>query len=412
MQFSEIKVKFKEDDKIYKISVADIREYDRSKESDSYKYLTRNDMYIYDIIEEVLYNNFNEDLEFGIEHNIEHITFEVANILGLPMSFVKNKVFRYIENRDILMKNRKKGNSSNVTQLVKAISNKVTHRIIYLPTYRRIENDFGTLNIRNEELNRAELIKFGMSDVQNSIERILEKIRSLAMEGFAEMTGVLLKQYVDGVNPVVETQEFIREKFVKKDINVTKDIVEIVLNRVGKKIEKNYKEKIINLIEKGDIWEDQYFYLLNLISKLIDNYKLQKKYDDRIKKFADTCNKYMNDKHFSYNQSTLDLQIHLNYENNKKEKVISLTQLSSGEKQIVSLFSKLYLESDEPSIIIIDEPELSLSLNWQKMLLPDIIRTNKCDLLLTATHSPFIFENQFDEDAKEMRRYIKEHKRG
>lgn len=58
-------------------------------------------------------------------------------------------------------------------------------------------------------------------------------------------------------------------------------------------------------------------------------------------------------------------------ENNFKneEETIDLIQLSSGEKQIVSIFSKLYLESDEKSIIIIDEPELSLSLEWQKMLL-------------------------------------------
>lgn len=76
----------------------------------------------------------------------------------------------------------------------------------------------------------------------------------------------------------------------------------------------------------------------NLINKLIDNYDLQKAYDDRIKKFTDTCNKYLIDKHFDYNQSTLNLNIFLdNYFGNKKE-AIPLTQLSSGEKQIVSLF--------------------------------------------------------------------------
>ena len=133
---------------------------------------------------------------------------------------------------------------------------------------------------------------------------------------------------------------------------------------------------------------------------------MQKAYDDRIKKFANTCNKYLINKHFNYNQSTLNLDIFLDNEFGEKKDIIQLTQLSSGEKQIVSLFSKLYLESDEKSIVIIDEPELSLSLQWQKMLLPDIMRTENCDLLLTVTHSPFIFENEFDYDAKEIRRYI------
>ena len=57
--------------------------------------------------------------------------------------------------------------------------------------------------------------------------------------------------------------------------------------------------------------------------------------------------------------------------------------------------------------MIIDEPELSLSIKWQSMLLPDIIRSGNCKLLLTVTHSPFIFDNEFDLDAREMRRYIK-----
>ena len=46
------------------------------------------------------------------------------------------------------------------------------------------------------------------------------------------------------------------------------------------------------------------------------------------------------------------------------------------------------------------------------MLLPDIMRTENCDLLVTVTHSPFIFENEFDYDAKEIRKYIRMCKRG
>ena len=189
--------------------------------------------------------------------------------------------------------------------------------------------------------------------------------------------------------------------------NVNVDTVKIVLDRVGKEIEEPYKQKILNLISSGEIKEYKYLYLRNLINKLIDNYDIQKSYDDRIKKFASTCNKYLNDKHFDYNQSTLNLKIYLDNEYESERKTIQLTQLSSGEKQIVSLFSKLYLESDESSIVIIDEPELSLSIQWQQMLLPDIMRTNNCKLLLTVTHSPFTFANEFDFDAKEIRNYIK-----
>lgn len=399
IQFSEIRVKFKRDSKTYKISVGDIREYGKSKRGRLHRYAIDRDFFDDELIENILFHY--DDMEFDIEHKADYLTYQLAQKLDIPRTFAQKQVQLYLSKQEVSGKSKRKANGNNVVELSKAISENITQRIIYLPTYRRIEDDFESLNLRNEELNKAELlIRFGMSDVQNSIDRILEKIRSLAMKGFTEMTGVLLKQYADGIDPLDEITRNRKNFF---DI----ETVKIVLDRVGKEIEDPYKNQILSLIADRKIQEKKYFYLFNLINKLIDNYDLQKAYDDRIKKFADTCNKYLNDKYFHYNQSTLSLKIYLDNEiNNGENRVIQLTQLSSGEKQIVSLFSRLYLESDERSIVIIDEPELSLSLQWQKMLLPDIMRTNNCDLLLTVTHSPFIFQNEFDYDAKEIRRYI------
>lgn len=401
IQFSEIKIKFRSDSKIHTISIADINEYNRSKRESSYKYYRDRELYTTDIIENIILRYNDMMSEDDTERKWEKITYELARTLDMPVNVARNQIRHYINDKEIFTKNKRKGNKNNVVELVKAISSNVSHRIIYLPTYRRIEDDFASLNLRNEELNKAELlIRFGMSDVQTSIDRILDRIRSLAMKGFTEMTGVLLKQYADGKNPLEEN--YSKRAYTNLDFNTVK----IVLDRVGKEIEEPYKKKILDLVSSGEIREYDYLYLWNLINKLIDNYELQKAYDDRIKKFANTCNKYLINKHFNYNQSTLNLDIFLDNEFGEKKDIIQLTQLSSGEKQIVSLFSKLYLESDEKSIVIIDEPELSLSLQWQKMLLPDIMRTENCDLLLTVTHSPFIFENEFDYDAKEIRRYI------
>lgn len=85
---------------------------------------------------------------------------------------------------------------------------------------------------------------------------------------------------------------------------------------------------------------------------------------------------------------------------------ILLKNLSSGEKQIISLFSKLYLNTDEKNIILFDEPELSLSILWQKRLLPDIINSNRCSFIAIITHSPFIFDNEFRERAIDIKDYI------
>jgi predicted ATPase len=82
---------------------------------------------------------------------------------------------------------------------------------------------------------------------------------------------------------------------------------------------------------------------------------------------------------------------------------IEFSMLSSGEKQIVSLFSHLYLSESQFYYVLIDEPELSLSVEWQNMLLPDIWNSGRCKFLLAVTHSPFICENEFDKYATDMK---------
>jgi predicted ATPase len=68
--------------------------------------------------------------------------------------------------------------------------------------------------------------------------------------------------------------------------------------------------------------------------------------------------------------------------------------LSSGEKQIVSLFSHLYLSGQNKYFVLIDEPELSLSVPWQKRFLVDVCSGSFCAGLIAVTHSPFIYDNE------------------
>ena len=81
---------------------------------------------------------------------------------------------------------------------------------------------------------------------------------------------------------------------------------------------------------------------------------------------------------------------------------IDFDDLSSGEKQIVSIFSKVYLDVTSQCIFIIDEPEISLSIKWQKEFLKDIYDSGRVALLIATTHSPFIFKNEYMEYVKEL----------
>ena len=72
------------------------------------------------------------------------------------------------------------------------------------------------------------------------------------------------------------------------------------------------------------------------------------------------------------------------------------------EKAIKTGASKLYIEDTKDCIILFDEPELSLSIKWQSKFLPDIMHSEKCSALIAVTHSPFIFDNEFDNLARDM----------
>ncbi|HEB4995643.1 TPA: ATP-binding protein [Aeromonas hydrophila subsp. hydrophila] len=112
----------------------------------------------------------------------------------------------------------------------------------------------------------------------------------------------------------------------------------------------------------------------------------------------------MTDKEVVYDESNVTIEII----RKKNGRAVDIESLSSGEKQIISLFALLYLQRKEELAIFFDEPELSLSMEWQKTLLPDIVSSGKCKFLFSTTHSPFIFENELESHTVDLSEYIEE----
>ena len=85
------------------------------------------------------------------------------------------------------------------------------------------------------------------------------------------------------------------------------------------------------------------------------------------------------------------------YKSNTDEQ-LKLAQLSSGEKQEIILFYELIFESDKNIHLLIDEPEISLHIEWQLKFMDDLLRiAEKKKLKVTvATHSPQIINNHWD----------------
>lgn len=69
---------------------------------------------------------------------------------------------------------------------------------------------------------------------------------------------------------------------------------------------------------------------------------------------------------------------------------ISLSDLSSGEKQAYIITCEALLQEGRRFIYLADEPELSLHVDWQETLVSNVLRLNDSCQIIFATHSPDI----------------------
>ena len=87
---------------------------------------------------------------------------------------------------------------------------------------------------------------------------------------------------------------------------------------------------------------------------------------------------------------------------------IDIDQLSSGEKQLLYILLQVFLQEKKKSILIMDEPEISLHISWQQKLIDVICEMNPDCQLIVATHSPSIFGKGWGENIVYMENITKD----
>lgn len=112
--------------------------------------------------------------------------------------------------------------------------------------------------------------------------------------------------------------------------------------------------------------------------------------------FEDELNTYLRDK-----SATLHVDHELRFFDKNNTNILPV-DLSSGERQLLFLFCAALMSRDGNSLFIIDEPELSLNVKWQRRLVSSlaklargtgtqfIMATHSIEIL--AEHRPFIIE--------------------
>ena len=184
-----------------------------------------------------------------------------------------------------------------------------------------------------------------------------------------------------------------------------------------KEIQVKFKNEELAVLKREELfsWSSEKNNGISSIKKLLNKYKTKEKVlflsnyrqfenhfvidsvntiESEVESYINICQSFLHNKKLIMNKDSkgnIDIKIL------DEDSIIRENDLSDGEKQILSIFSKLYFKEKKDIILLIDEPEISLNINWQKELIPNIVKSGKCSLIVATTHSPFIFQNEFFE---------------
>lgn len=298
-----------------------------------------------------------------------------------------------------------------LVDLTQSIKQNFDPQILYLPTYRRIEeqlqNIFPDIDLQKIERNRKplknnrviELIEFGMDDVQILVNKESDRLRSFSQERQSKLTLGYLEEIV--------SKTYEESSAYKKIRNLSNDEIQKVLSRIDSTIlSETKKNELLNIINdfrntSKHSYAGQVKILCHYFMQLWEFNNEINKSENNIRSFVEIVNKYLVNNRVIYDSEKYTCEVYNILQNNsnneeKRLEKINFQDLSSGEKQIVSLFSHLFLDDNDSVFVFIDEPELSLSVDWQKSLLPDIATSPKFSGLLATTHSPFVFDNELE----------------
>jgi ABC-type lipoprotein export system ATPase subunit len=313
-----------------------------------------------------------------------------------------------------------------IIKLTEKLTGLLQDQILYLPTYRRIEHDLSSIfpeiedEIRKHQErsrrsqphklhNYIELVEFGMKDVERLISEKMSELKDHWRNGLSKLTGTYLREVIRGTYTNVD---------INRIKSVTPEALDLMLSRIEAPIlpeqEKQKVRSTVSEIKSKSTTSVPESVVAHFLHKLIELHEDQQEKEKRIRNFVDVCNGYLSDKTIVFDNINFEIPIigkpqikghKTRKKPDSKAGSLTLQMLSSGEKQIVSLFSHVYLSGNKGFIVLIDEPELSLSVPWQQKFLPDILRTNQCSALFAVTHSPFIYENELDPYARSVEEF-------
>lgn len=311
-----------------------------------------------------------------------------------------------------------------ISEIASAIDSVIgEYDIVYLPTYRRVELALSSENHERTGRRRRPRfdlaagsiftgeIQFGLADISERLEEMNARIVNQSNNGYRKISASIINDLLDGV---------VNSAGDKHRSLPSREDLELFFSRLEDRRHAGpyYTVSPPNLDRiysaEGIPAQSRRFlqYFLSQLDTVIDT---TRETERSVEDFVESCNKYLcgydttaevdfgvdsviDAKELVINRKNLKVSV----ESIPERRKIALDALSSGEKQMISLFAKLYLYP-RPKIVLIDEPELSLSIDWQRQILTDIMNAPLCKQVVAITHSPFVFDNELEPYARSLR---------
>lgn len=233
---------------------------------------------------------------------------------------------------------------------------------------------------------------------ENSIHR--EIVITDTIEKYARELSRLIKDKINNYAEITQTLDssFPKRLFQQTQVTCTTEELKDRLDTLQEKRQKLSEYGLLksdedSLFSEESIKESDTKVLSLYIS---DNEKKLEVYDNLIARI-DTFTRILNERRFAFKKIEIDKDKGFSFKSIQDEK-LQLTELSSGEQHEVVLLFELLFKAQENSLVLIDEPEISLHVVWQLAFLDDIkdiINLQKIDVVI-ATHSPQIINDNWD----------------
>lgn len=279
--------------------------------------------------------------------------------------------------------------TQNSFEKSKLLLDNINNDILFLNVYRNRPKVFLNKTHTNSEKDLYEegdiiLTSQKLDELKQKVQNSALQIKNLIQNSYIQMSNDLLDKLLS-----YNETEFEFELLAEND----KNIIDMVFAYIhGMDLEK--KEKLKKILFEGEKNLTNKI-LIDSFKSFLDEYKVNSlPIEEEINRFLNIVNKYLVHKNICFDKKTFKFLLNIGSHIRELDEKL----LSSGEKHIFSVFSNLVFNKKEKIHLLIDEPELSLSINWQKMFIEDITSFDKVKNLIFVTHSPYVIPEDMLDD--------------